>query len=116
MNNTGVTGLTAKKKDLTAKKKTLSMRMFGPRNSAYAVNLTYETYRQHIYIYHAKSRLNTPVWGSLRLPNYFIGTQSGNQILNGTNTMSKIIDVFRKKWLAKVSDVGQNCTSNITCK
>ena len=22
--------------------------MFGPRNSAYAVNLTYETYRQHI--------------------------------------------------------------------
>ena len=42
MNNTGVTGLTAKKK------KTLSMRVFGPRNSAYAVNLTYETYRQHI--------------------------------------------------------------------
>ena len=38
MNNTGVTGL-------TAKKKTLSMRVFGPRNSAYAVNLTYETYR-----------------------------------------------------------------------
>ena len=24
----------------------------------------------HIYIYHAKSRLNTPVWGSLRSPNY----------------------------------------------
>ena len=43
MNNTGVTGL-------TAKKKTLSMRVFGPRNSAYAVNLTYETYR-HIYIH-----------------------------------------------------------------
>ena len=42
--------------------------MFDPRNSAYAVNLTYETYR-HIYIYHAKSRLNTPVWGSLRSPN-----------------------------------------------
>ena len=43
-------------------------------NSAYAVNLTYDrhtpTYRQHIYIYHAKSRLNTPVWGSLRSPNY----------------------------------------------
>ena len=39
MNNTGVTGLTAKKK------KTLSMRVFGPRNSAYAVNLTYATYR-----------------------------------------------------------------------
>ena len=37
MNNTGVIGL-------TAKKKTLSM----ARNSAYAVNLTYETYRQHI--------------------------------------------------------------------
>ena len=43
MNNKGVTGL-------TAKKKTLSMRVFGPRNSAYAVNLTYETYR-HTYIY-----------------------------------------------------------------
>ena len=43
MNNTGVTGL-------TAKKMTLSMHAFGPRNSAYAVNLTYETYRQHIYI------------------------------------------------------------------
>ena len=40
-----ITGLTAKKK-----KKTLSMRLFGPRNSAYAVNLTYETYR-HTYIY-----------------------------------------------------------------
>ena len=42
--------------------------MFGPRNSAYAVNLTYETYRHiyiYIYIYHAKSRLNTPVWGSI---------------------------------------------------
>ena len=37
----------------------------GLRKSAYAVNLTYETYRQH----HAKSRLNTPVWGSLRSPN-----------------------------------------------
>ena len=24
------------------------------------------------YIYHAKSRLNTPVWGSLRLPNYIM--------------------------------------------
>ena len=23
------------------------------------------------YIYHAKSRLNTPVWGSLRSPNYY---------------------------------------------
>ena len=25
-----------------------------------------------IYIYHAKSRLNTPVWGSLRSPNYIV--------------------------------------------
>ena len=25
---------------------------------------------QHTYIYHAKSRLNTPVWGSLRSPKY----------------------------------------------
>ena len=24
------------------------------------------------HIYHAKSRLNTPVWGSLRSPNYFL--------------------------------------------
>ena len=28
-------------------------------------------YRINIYIYHAKSRLNTPVWGSLRSPNNF---------------------------------------------
>ena len=39
----------------------------GPRNSTYAVNLTYD---RHTLIYHAKSRLNTPVWGSLRSPNY----------------------------------------------
>ena len=26
----------------------------------------------YIYIYHAKSRLNTPVWGSLRSPNYLL--------------------------------------------
>ena len=25
-----------------------------------------------LYIYHVKSRLNTPVWGSLRSPNYYI--------------------------------------------
>ena len=25
---------------------------------------------RYIYIYHAKSRLNTPMWGSLRSPNY----------------------------------------------
>ena len=24
-------------------------------------------------VYHAKSRLNTPVWGSLRSPNYVVG-------------------------------------------
>ena len=41
MNNTGVCGL-------TAQKLSLSMREFGPRNSAYAVNLTYETNR-HIH-------------------------------------------------------------------
>ena len=34
MNNTGVTGLTAKKKDFEHAR--------GPRNSAYAVNLTYD--------------------------------------------------------------------------
>ena len=26
----------------------------------------------YTYIYHAKSRLNTPVWGSLRSPNYVV--------------------------------------------
>ena len=46
---------------------TLSMRAFGPRISAYAFHDRH-TYR-HTYIYHAKSRLNTPVWGSLRSPN-----------------------------------------------
>ena len=53
MNKTGVTGL-------TAIKKALSMRVFGPRNSAYAVNLTYETYR-HTYIYILEKWF--PLWG-----------------------------------------------------
>ena len=48
MNNTGVTGFNREKK------KTLSMRVFGSRNSAYAVNLTYETYRQHYSASEAK--------------------------------------------------------------
>ena len=54
-------------------KLTLSIRMFGPRNSAYAfwhmVDICIRTYR-HIYVYHAKSQLNSPLWGSLRSPNY----------------------------------------------
>ena len=41
----GVTGLTAKKKDFEHAR-------VCSRNSAYAVHLTYETYRQHIYIYY----------------------------------------------------------------
>ena len=49
MNNTGVTGLTAKKKDFE------HARVFGPRNSAYAVNLTYERYRHIIAYYTSKS-------------------------------------------------------------
>ena len=49
---------------------TLSMRAFGPRNSAYAFwNTTDIPTDRPTYIYHAKSRLNTPVWGSLRSPN-----------------------------------------------
>ena len=36
---------------LTAKKKDFEHARVWSRNSAYAVNLTYETYRQHIYIY-----------------------------------------------------------------
>ena len=62
INNTGVTG-----QSLPPKNDFEHAR--GLRNSAYAVNLTYETYRHTYYIYHAKSRLNTPVWGSLRSPN-----------------------------------------------
>ena len=46
MNNTGVTGLKPPQKDFEHAR--------GPRNSAYAVNLTYDrhtpTYRQHTYI------------------------------------------------------------------
>ena len=50
---------------------TLSMRAFGPRNSAYAFWTTTDIPTDRpTYIYHAKSRLNTPVWGSLRSPNY----------------------------------------------
>ena len=45
------------------------------------------------YIYHAKSRLNTPVWGSLRSPNYqnFIlmkGYRSGTSILSALQYLS----------------------------
>ena len=43
LNNTGVTG-----QSLLPKNDFEHVR--GLRNSAYAVNLTYETYRQHIYI------------------------------------------------------------------
>ena len=57
INNTGVAGQSLPPKNDFE-------HAHGLHNSAYAVNLTYETYR-HIYIYHAKSRLNTPVWGSL---------------------------------------------------
>ena len=65
INSTGVTG-----QSLPPKNDFEHAR--GLRNSAYAVNLTYETYRHiyiYIHIYHAKSQLNTPVWGSLRSPN-----------------------------------------------
>ena len=55
---------------------TLSMRAFGPRNSAYAF-LDHDRHTDiYIYIYHAKSRLNTPVWGSLRSPNYSLWNYS----------------------------------------
>ena len=69
INNTGVTG-----QSLPPENDFEHAR--GLRNSAYAVNLTYDrhTYRHtyiHTDIYHAKSRLNTPVWGSLRSPNYY---------------------------------------------
>ena len=59
MNNAGVTGLTPPKR--------LWACAWATRNSAYAVNLTYDrhtpTYRHTDNIYHAKSRLNTPHWG-----------------------------------------------------
>ena len=57
MNNKGVTG---------RPKLTLSMRMFG-----HVILRAHFGPRQTLnIIYHAKSRLNTPEWGSLRLPNY----------------------------------------------
>ena len=52
---------------------TLSMRAFGPRISAYAFWTTTDIHTD--IIYHAKSRLNTPVWGSLRSPNYTLHTE-----------------------------------------
>ena len=85
INNTGVTG-----QSLPPKNDFEHAR--GLRNSAYAVNLTYETYRQHIYIYHAKSRLNTPVWGSLRSPNYC--NSSGRAILGNIILNLGIIPSF----------------------
>ena len=46
-------------------KLTLSMRVFGQ-----VILCAHFGPRRHTYIYHVKSRLNTPVWGSLRSPNY----------------------------------------------
>ena len=67
INNTGVTG-----QSLLPKNDFEHAR--GPRNSTYAVNLTYDRHTDihtdiPTYIYHVKSRLNTPVWDSLRSPN-----------------------------------------------
>ena len=45
--------------------------MFGSRNSAYAFWHTVDIHT-YIHIYHPKSRLNSPVWGSLCSPNYII--------------------------------------------
>ena len=60
---------------------TLSMRAFGPRISAYAFGTSTDIHTdRHTYIYHAKSRLNTLVWGSLRSPNYVSFLLVGNRM------------------------------------
>ena len=53
---------------------------------------------RHINIYHAKSRLNTPVWGSLRSPNYNIYVIVINQ-MRGLYAIYKSRDTRAKpKW------------------
>ena len=47
------------------------MRAFGPRISAYAFWTMTDIHTD----IHAKSRLNTPVWGSFRSPNYTLHTE-----------------------------------------
>ena len=64
--NTGVTG-----QSLPSKNDFEHAR--GPHNSAYAVNLTYDRHTDILYI-SRESRLNTPVWGSLRSPNNIFGS------------------------------------------
>ena len=64
MNNAGVTGwFEPPKTDFE------HARVFGPCNPAYAFWHTVDIQTDTCYIYHVKSRLNTPVWGSLRSPN-----------------------------------------------
>ena len=42
-----------------------------------------------IYIYHAKSRLNTPVWGSLRSPNNNNNSNNDNSNNSNNNNSNK---------------------------
>ena len=75
--------------------------MFGPHNSAYAFLDTTDipTNRPtdrptHIYIqYHAKSRLNTSVWGSLRSPNNCVKREK--LVLYLVNSLSPRLCVYK---------------------
>ena len=59
-NNTGVTGqFLPPKTDFEHVSTQFRLRILG-----------HDRHTNNIYIYHAKSRLNTTVWGSLRSPNY----------------------------------------------
>ena len=57
----------------------------------------------YIHIYHAKSRLNTPVWGSLRSPNYMLHTEHAyclsylflnNVVITTTIEMIEMVEIL----------------------
>ena len=81
-------------------KLTLSMHVFGPR-----IQTDTHTY---IYIYiSCESRLNTPVWGSLRSPNYCKykevsvndEEEGSTALLDVTGIKTKLVTEFSRKLL-----------------
>ena len=81
------------------------MRVFGSRNSAYAVNLTYETYRQHIYIYISREiSIEHPSKGLASLTQLFHMHFIASQKKATSNTFhflnaskSYILDIYHQK-------------------
>ena len=62
---------------------------------------------RHTDIYHAKSRLNTPVWGSLRSPNYAISPRH-NVLATTLMSASEYTEYFHEYYI--VYGVNLVCT------